>query len=153
MIETLNVHQRSQRPIFLPKPLDEDGGGGSEEKVSELERHLLLAFEEQEKSSSATAPSSPQPHRYTEQSHPRIDQEHERGGTCYGSLEGIRHGSPLCNQDQEEKELQEQQQQQEVAADAMREGEEGDGDGDDREQRGKQGVSGRQMEEHEGLFW
>ena len=80
-------------PHSLPKPLDEDGGGGSEENVSELERDMLLAFEEQEKSSSATAPSSPQPpRRYTEQSHPRID---EQGGTSYSSLEGLRHGSPL----------------------------------------------------------
>jgi hypothetical protein len=73
--------------------LDEDGGGGSEENVSELERGMLLAFEGQEKSSSATALSSPQtPHHYTEQSHPRID---EQGGTSYSSLEGLRHGSPL----------------------------------------------------------
>ena len=62
MIETLNAHQRSQAPHSLPKPLDEDGGGESEENVSELEMDMLLAFEEQEKSSSATAPSSARPH-------------------------------------------------------------------------------------------
>jgi hypothetical protein len=90
-----NTQRTSEEPAphSLPKPLDEDGGGGSEENVSELERDMLLAFEEQEKSSSATAPSSPQPpHRYTEQSHPRID---EQSGTSYSSLEGLRHGSPL----------------------------------------------------------
>jgi hypothetical protein len=90
-----NTQRTSEEPAphSLPKPLDEDGGGGSEENVSELERDMLLAFEEQEKSSSATAPSSPQPpRRYTEQSYPRID---EQGGTSYSSLEGLRHVSPL----------------------------------------------------------
>jgi hypothetical protein len=131
--------------------LDEDGGG-SEENVSKLERDMLLAFEEQEKLSSATAPSSPQPpRRYIEQSHPWIDQGHEQGGTSHGSLEELRHGSPLRNQDQEEEmekeELQEQQQQeqqqqqqQEVTAEAMRERE--DGGDDDREQR-------REMQRHQ----
>jgi hypothetical protein len=58
-------------PHSLPKPLDEDGGGESGENVSELERDMLLAFEEQEKSSSATAPSSACPlHRSVELSHP-----------------------------------------------------------------------------------
>jgi hypothetical protein len=33
-------------PHSLPKPLDEEGGGRSEENVSELERDMLLAFEE-----------------------------------------------------------------------------------------------------------
>lgn len=108
-------------PYSPPKLLDEDGGGWSEENAFELEGHLLLAFEEQEKSSSATAPSSLQPVRYTEQSHPQIDQEDEQGGTSYSSLEVLRHDSPLCIQDQEE-ELQEQQLQQEVAANATREG-------------------------------
>jgi hypothetical protein len=61
-------------PYSLPKPLDEEGGGGSEENVSELERDMLLAFEEQEKSSSATAPSSARPPcRFVEPSHPQID--------------------------------------------------------------------------------
>jgi hypothetical protein len=52
------------RPHTLPKPLDEDGGGKSEENISELEINMLLAFEEQKKSSSATAPSSARPHRH-----------------------------------------------------------------------------------------
>jgi hypothetical protein len=82
-------------PHSLPKPLGEDGGGGSEEKVSELERDMLLAFEEQEKSSAIVLSSPQPPRRYTEQSHPLIDQEHEQGGTSYSSLEGLRHGPPL----------------------------------------------------------
>jgi hypothetical protein len=76
-------------PYSPPNPLDEDSGGGSDENVSKLERDMLLAFEEQ--------------------------QEHEQGGTSYSSLEGLRHGSPLPNHDQEEEmeeeELQGQQQQ------------------------------------------
>jgi hypothetical protein len=59
-------------PHSLFKSLDEDGGGWSEENISELGKHMLLAFEEQEESS-ATAPSYTQPRVYTEQSHPRID--------------------------------------------------------------------------------
>jgi hypothetical protein len=128
MIETLSAHQRSQRPILYLKPLDEDGGGGSEGNVSELERDMLLAFEEQEKSSSATAPSSPQPpRRYTEQSHPRIDQEHEQGGTSYSSLEGLRHDSPLpvCPQEPSLYRFSEQLQDQICYDD-----DDGDGDGD-----------------------
>jgi hypothetical protein len=62
------------RPYTLPKPLDEDSRGESEENVSKLEMDMLLAFEKQEKLSSATAPSSTRPHCHsTEQSHPRID--------------------------------------------------------------------------------
>jgi hypothetical protein len=100
--------------------LDEDGGGESGEHVSELEMDMLLAFKEQEKSSSATAPSSPRPHHHsTEPPHPRIDQEHDQSGTNYGRLEELRHGSPLRSQDQEGP--QEQQQQQEVGVEAMRE--------------------------------
>jgi hypothetical protein len=83
-----NTQRTSEEPAphSLPKPLDEDGGGGSGEIVSELERDMLLAFEEQEKSSLAPTPSSPQPPcRYTEHSHPRIDQEHEQGGISYSN--------------------------------------------------------------------
>jgi hypothetical protein len=61
-------------PHSLPKPLDKDGRGGSKENVSKLEKDMLLAFEEQEKSLLATAPSSLQPpRRSTKQSHPWID--------------------------------------------------------------------------------
>jgi hypothetical protein len=72
----------------LPQPLDEVGGEESEKNVSELERDMLLAFEEQVKSPSATAPSSPRPHRHsTEPLHPQIDQEHDQSRTNYGRLE------------------------------------------------------------------
>ncbi len=72
------------------------------EGVSELERDVLLAFEEQEKSSSATTSSSPRPPRPSaEPSHPRIDQTHDQNGTSYGRLEELGYGSPLDSQDQE----------------------------------------------------
>jgi hypothetical protein len=106
---------------------------------------MLLAFEEQEKSLSATAPSSPRPHHHsTELPHPQIDQEHDQSGTNYGRLEELRHGSLLLNQDQEEEEMKEE----EVAADAMREGEE-DGDNDNSEQREKQGEKRRRQDRTE----
>jgi hypothetical protein len=124
-------------PHSLPKLLDKDSGGGSYENVFDLERDMLLAFEEQEKSSSATAPSSPQlPFLYTEQSHPQIDQEHEQGETSHSRLEELGFCSLPCNQDQdkgEPQEQQQQQQQQEVAAEVMRE--EGDDDIGEWEQR------------------
>lgn len=44
-------------PHSLLTPLDENGGGGSYENAAELERDIQLAFEEQEKSLSATAPA------------------------------------------------------------------------------------------------
>ena len=52
-------------PQSLPALLEKDGGGGSERNVSELERDLQLAFEEQEKLS-ATSPSFPRPRRSAE---------------------------------------------------------------------------------------
>jgi hypothetical protein len=45
-------------PRSLPELLDEDSSGESDDNVSELERDLLLAFEEQEKSSSVSPLSS-----------------------------------------------------------------------------------------------
>ena len=144
------------RPHTLPKPLDEDGGGESWENISELEMDMLLAFEEQEKSSSATAPSSARPHRHsTEQSYPRIDQEHGQGGTSHSRLEELGFCSPPRNQDQDEGEPQEQQQQrqqqqQEVAAEAMRE-EEGDDDNGEREQRGEKRRHQDEAEESSGI--
>jgi hypothetical protein len=41
-------------PRSLPELLDEDSGGGNDNNISELERDLLLAFEEKEKSSSVS---------------------------------------------------------------------------------------------------
>lgn len=59
----------------LPQPLDENGGGGSEGNVSDLERDMELAFGEQEELS-ATSPSSPRPRRSAEPSHSQIDQDY-----------------------------------------------------------------------------
>lgn len=116
-------------PHTLPQPLDENRGG-SNENTTELGRDIQLAFGEQEKSSSATAPRSPRPHPPSaEPSHPPIDQEHNQGRTSYGRSEELGHGPPLRSQDGGEK-AQEQQQRQEVAVELMRED-----DGEDPEER------------------
>jgi hypothetical protein len=62
---------------------------------------MLLTFEEQEKSSSATAPSFPRaPCGSTELSHPQIAwEEHDQGGSRYGRLEELGYGSPLRHWD------------------------------------------------------
>jgi len=119
-------------PHTLPASLGKNGEGGSEEeKLSELEMDLLLAFEEQDKLlstlASSPAPSSPRLWRHSiEPSHPQIDE------AVTVRLEELRHGSPLRNQDRVE-EPQEQQQRQEVAAEAMRE----DDEDKEPEQRGE----------------
>ncbi len=93
---------------------------------------MLLAFEEQEKPSSASDPSSPRPHRQsTKPPHPQIDQEDDQGGSSYGRLDELGYGTLLREQDYGEEELQDQQQQ-EVAVQAMRED-----DDNDKEQRGE----------------
>jgi hypothetical protein len=110
-------------------------GSAASTLVHDLERDMLLAFKEQEKSSSATALSSPQsPCCYTKQSSPQIGQEDDQGDTSYCRLDKLGYSSPLREQDHGEEELQEQhpqQQQQEVAVQAMREEEDGDDDDDD----------------------
>ena len=56
-------------------------GGSGEETLSELEKHLLLAFEEQDKLSLASAPTSSSPRlgRHSiELPHPQIDQERNK---------------------------------------------------------------------------
>ncbi|CZR63509.1 uncharacterized protein PAC_13406 [Phialocephala subalpina] len=53
----LNSQADEPAPHTLPQPLGENGGGGSDENASELERDMQLASEEQEKSS-APAPGS-----------------------------------------------------------------------------------------------
>jgi hypothetical protein len=137
-----NTQRTSEEPApySLPKLLGEDSEGGSGENVSDLERDMLLAFEEQEKSSSATAPGFPQPpYRYTEQSSPQIDQEDDQDDTSHGGLDELGYGSPLCKQDRGEEEPQEQQpqqQQQKVVVQAMREEDDDDNDNDG-EQRGE----------------
>jgi len=128
-------------PHSLLTSLDENGGGGSkEENVSELDENLLLAFEEQEKSSSAPAPCTPHPqHRSVEPLHPQIDQEHNQSGTGNVRLEELRNGSSLCSQDKEEP-----QEQQEVTIEAMREGED-----DDKPEREPQGAKRRHQDRKE----
>ena len=108
-----NTQSTSEEPAphSLPKPLDEDSGGDSGENVSDLERDMLLAFEEQDKPSSATALSSLQPpYRYTKQLSPQIDQD-DQGDTSHNRLNELEHSSLLREQDHSEEELQEQQPQ------------------------------------------
>ena len=117
---------------------------------------MLLAFKEQEKSSSVTAPSSACPHCHsTEQSHPWIDQEHDQGGTSHSRLKELGFCSPPRNQDQDEggpqEQQQQQQQQQEVAAKAMKEEEEGDDDNGEREQRGEKRRHQDEAKESSGI--
>ncbi|KUJ06353.1 uncharacterized protein LY89DRAFT_743964 [Mollisia scopiformis] len=116
--------------------LEQDGGGEVEENVSDLERDMQLAFEEQEELL-GTSPSSS--HRLPFESHPPIDQDCDRGW-----LEELRASSRLCSQEKE-KEGPREQEQEEMAADEIRhkvpeqELEEAD-DSDDsgkREQRGE----------------
>ena len=88
-------------PHTPPQPLGENGGGGSDENTSELERDTQLAFEEQEKSS-VPAPGFLRPRRPSaEPSHPQIKREHDRGVTSHGRSEELGRGSPLHSQDQE----------------------------------------------------
>jgi len=104
---------------------------------------MLLAFEEQEKSSSATAPSSPRPHHHSAKpSHPQIHQEHDQSGTSYGRLEELRQGSPLRSQDQEEP-----QQQQEIVVKAMEEEQEvEEQDNDDISDKGEREPRGEKRQ-------
>lgn len=122
---------------------DQDGEGESEENVSDLERDMQLAFEEQEES---TSPSSP--HRLPfESSHPLIDQDCDRGWS-----EELRSSSRLCSQEKEmEKEGPREQEQEEMAADEIRhkvpeqELEEAD-DSDDSGKRGQRGEKGQHQD-------
>ncbi|KAH6702756.1 hypothetical protein BKA61DRAFT_680954 [Leptodontidium sp. MPI-SDFR-AT-0119] len=120
--------------------LDEDGGRESEENVSDLERDMQLAFEEQEELL-ATSPSSP--HRLPlESSHPSSNQDCDRGWS-----EELQSSSGLlCSQEKEkEKEDPREQEQEEMATDEIRhkvleqELEEADNSDDsgEREQRGE----------------
>jgi hypothetical protein len=105
-------------PYTLLASLSKNSEGEcKEDNFSQLDKGLLLAFEEQDKllSASNPAPSSPQLWRHSiELSNSQIN------GAGTVRLEELRHGSPLRNQDREE-EPQEQQQRQEVAAEAIRE--------------------------------
>jgi hypothetical protein len=103
--------------------LGEDGKAERSTNVSELEKDMLLAFKEQEQSSSATAPGSPTPHHHPPKLPlPQLDQEPDQSGNDYGGLERPRNGSLLRNEDpQVEAEEAREHQRQEVAADTMRE--------------------------------
>jgi hypothetical protein len=117
-----NTQRTSEEPArhSLPTTVDEDRGGRRDENTSELGKDFLLTLEGQEKTSSATAPSSPRPRYHSaEPSQPQIGPGHDQSGTGYVRLEEPRRGSPLRSQYQEQ-ELQEQQRQK-VAAKAMRE--------------------------------
>ncbi|KAG4427979.1 hypothetical protein IFR05_016539 [Cadophora sp. M221] len=117
--------------------LDQDGGGDSKENVSDLERDMQVAFEEQEELL-ATSPSSPLCRSF-ESSHPTIDQDCDRGLS-----EELRSSTRLCSQEKE-REGPREQEQEEMAADEImqevveQELEEADDDDDsgEREQRGE----------------
>ena len=102
--------------------MDQNGRGGSEERIiSEFEKDLLLAFEEQENASLAPALSSPRPHYPSAKSlHPQNDREQNQSGPGCGRLEELKRGTPPRSQDQGE-EPQKQQQRQEAGREAIRE--------------------------------
>jgi hypothetical protein len=105
-------------PHSLLATLYEDGGGKKDANVSKLGINLLLAFEEQEMSSLATATGSPRPHHHpAELSQLQIYPEHDQSGTGYGRFEELGHDSLLHYQDHDEDRLQEQ----EVAVEVMKE--------------------------------
>ena len=81
-------------PRSLPEPLEEDSSGESDDNVSELEKDLLLAFEEQEKSSVSPPSAAHLPRCSIEPSHPQIDQVHNQSGTSYGGLEELGPSAP-----------------------------------------------------------
>lgn len=90
----------SKEPLasLLPETLNEDGGEGSKDYFSELEKDLLLTFEEQGKLLSAPAASSLYaPCCSTEPSHAQISQDHEQDATSQGRLEGLQDNSKLCD--------------------------------------------------------
>jgi hypothetical protein len=87
--------------IIILQPLDENSEGGNDKNASKLEISMQLAFEEQEKSLSAPAPSSCHSHRPSgEPSHLQLGQENDQSGTGYGILEGPGQGFPLCSQNE-----------------------------------------------------
>jgi len=111
-------------------------GEPSEENVSDLERDMQLAFEEQEELL-APSPSSPR-RRSFESPPPPIDQDCDRGWS-----EELQPSSRLCSQDKEKKGPREQEQEmavdeirQEVVQQELEEADDDD-DGEKREQRGE----------------
>ncbi|TVY93988.1 hypothetical protein LAWI1_G003141 [Lachnellula willkommii] len=77
-----------------------ENSGESNENAFELERSMQLAFEEEEKSLLAPAPSSYHPYPSTEPSHLQFGEENDQSGTGYSRLEGLRPGFPLRSQNQ-----------------------------------------------------
>lgn len=122
-----------------PAPLGEEGGEGRDENVCELEKDMLLAFEEQEKSSAATSLSSPRPLRYSaEPLHPPIDQDRDRGERSHLRSADLGYGPRLHHLDQSGKELHDHEQEHEVVAGVMREEDDDNGNRErEREQRGE----------------
>jgi hypothetical protein len=97
----------------LPQPSDEDGECKGGENVSELEKDMLLAFEEQENLSLTNTPNSPHPHHpSSEPAHPQMDHEPDQNGTNFARLEELRQGRTQAEECEP--------QRQEVAVDAMR---------------------------------
>ncbi|KAH7308327.1 hypothetical protein BKA65DRAFT_485675 [Rhexocercosporidium sp. MPI-PUGE-AT-0058] len=92
--------------------LGQDGGGESEESVSDLERDMQLAFEEQEELL-ATSPSSPRCRSF-ESSQPPIDQDCDRSWS-----EELRSSTRLCSQEMDMEGPREQEQE-EMAGNEIR---------------------------------
>lgn len=124
-------------PRPLPTLLEKNGGSGSREDASDLERNIQMASEEQVELLAAS-PSSPHPRRSAEPTHPRTDQ-----GRGQGSLEELRYSSRPRSQEQD-KEGPHEPQEHEVAVDEMRQGvvdeEEESEDRDDNGKREQRGV-------------
>lgn len=113
-------------PHMVSKSLDEDVREEMDENGCQLQRELLLAFEEQENPTLAIAPSSTHPHRQsTEPPAAQISQELNQIGTDNGGLEELRRGSALRGQHREEVMEESPEQRQQVAVNAMQEMEDG----------------------------
>src|ERR1700758_2850342 len=85
--EQPSSHHRFEGPAAhpLPTPLGENDGGEKGINVSELEKDMLLTFEEQENCSQLHAFSLPSP--------AQINQEPDQSGTDYGGSEKARASS------------------------------------------------------------
>ena len=75
-------------PHTLPKQLEENGRGGCDENIPELEGDMLVAFEEQEMPSLITSHRSP--HRQDEPPYPQVDQANNLDRSSHGRLKEAR---------------------------------------------------------------